>query len=225
MKTLLNDTVKKTGKQIFLLALPYLLTFFAIACFAFCGTALLKQAIENSVLTALFNAPELIDQVEEEVEQIDLQGDTVPLSDFPVLKWGDRWATMSVDELPDASINDAPVYVGDNETILKKGAGKYFGSRFCGEGGKIVISAHCNMAFYCLEDMEVGYTVRMHTVYGEYVYKVDEIFLFESDDNYVVLDPSEQEELLLYTCYPRGLGYRRQRIGIRCSKVSGVDFR
>lgn len=226
MKKPLNfNDVKKTGKQIILLALPYLLTFFAIGCFAFIGASWLKQAIQNSPLTVLFNAPELIEQTEREVETVTFDDDTIPLSEFPILKWGDKWATLSIDEMPDASINDAPVYVGDNETILKKGVGKYYGSRFCGEGGKIVMSAHCNMAFYCLEDVEVGYTVRVHTVYGEYVYTVDEIFFFESDDNYVVLDPSEEEELLLYTCYPRGLGYRRQRIGLRCSKVSGVDFR
>ena len=219
-----ND-VKKTGKQIILLALPYLLTFLAVACVAFIGASLLKQAIENSALAALFNAPELIEQEEQDVEEIIFEQNTVSIDDFPVLRWGDKWATISVDELPEASINGAAVYVGDDEDILKKGVGKYFGSAFCGEGGKIVMSAHCNKAFYCLEDMKVGQTVRLHTVYGEYVYKVDEIFFFESDDNHVILDPSKQEELLLYTCYPRGLGYRRQRIGLRCSKVAGVDFR
>lgn len=219
-----ND-VKNTGKQIILLALPYLLTFLAVACVAFIGASLLKQAIENSALAALFKAPELVEQEEQDVEEIIFDKNTVSIDDFPVLRWGDKWATISVDELPEASINDAAVYVGDDEDILKKGVGKYFGSAFCGEGGKIVMSAHCNKAFYCLEDMKVGQTVRLHTVYGEYAYKVDEIFFFESDDNHVILDPSKQEELLLYTCYPRGLGYRRQRIGLRCSKVSGVDFR
>lgn len=218
--------VKTVGKQILLLALPYLLTFLAFGCFAFIGASYLKQAIENSPLAALFNAPLTIEQTDDEqVDTITFDANTAPLSEFPVLTWGDQWATLSIDELPDASFNGAKVYVGDDESILKKGVGKYYGSNFCGEGGKIVMSAHCNMAFYCLEDVEVGYTVRVHTVYGEYVYRVDEIFIFESDDNYVVLDPSEEEQLLLYTCYPRGLGYRRQRIGLRCSKVSGVDFR
>ncbi len=221
----ISKDMKKTGKQILLLALPYLLTFFAVGCLAFSGASMLKQAIENSVLTTLFNAPELTDQPEKEIEHITLEGDTVSIDEFPMLKWGDKWATLSVDEMPEASINGAEVFVGDNPAILKKGVGKYFGSYFCGEGKKIVMSAHVTKAFYCLEDMQVGYTVRVHTVYGEYVYKVDEIFLFTVDDKHVVLDPAEQEELLLYTCYPRGVGYRSQRVGVRCSKVSGVDFR
>ena len=220
----LNDANKR-GKQVFLLALPYLSAFLGIACISFIGASLLKQLISDSPLTALFNAPELIDQTTTQAPTVTFDENTVSIDEFPVLRWGEQWATISVDEMPQASINQAPIFVGDDDDILKKGVGKYFGSSFCGEGGKIVLSAHCNMAFYCLEDMEVGQTVRMHTVYGEYVYKVQEIFLFESDDNYVVLDPSDEEELLLYTCYPRGLGYRRQRIALRCSKISGVDFR
>lgn len=218
-------TAKKTAKQMFLLGLPYLLTFFALACFAFCASVLIRQATEKSFWNALFNAPELTDETDGEIAATPLTGDVHPVSDLPIMVWGDRFATLSVDELPDASINGAPVFVGDSNDILKKGVGKYYGSRFCGEGGKIVLSAHCNKAFYCLEDMQVGYTVRMHTVYGEYVYRVKEIFIFERTDSYVVVDESKDEELLLYTCYPRGITYRRQRIGIRCEKVSGADFR
>ena len=147
------------------------------------------------------------------------------LDNFPKLAWGDQFATLSVDELPDATINGAPVFVGDDNAILKKGVGKYYGSDFCGEGGKIVLSAHCNKAFYCLEDMQLGYTVRMHTVYGEYAYEVSDIFLFNMDDNHVVLDKTDSEQLLLYTCYPRGLGFRRQRLAVVCKKVSGADFK
>lgn len=216
---------KQVGKRIFLLALPFILVFTAVACFAFCGGLWVKSSIENSSLAALFNAPELQNEEENEVENITLEGDVIPLEEFPILCWGDKWATMSVDELPNAKINDAPVYVGDTNDILKKGVGKYFGSRFCGEGGKIVLDAHCNKQFYCLEDMKIGYTVRMHTVYGEYVYRVDNIIFFTNEDEHIVLDETEEEQLLLYTCYPRGITYRRQRIGIVCSKVSGADFR
>ena len=224
-KTFKISDSKHKGKQIFLLALPYILTFAAIACFCFCGGIALRGAIENSPLSALFNAPELQDIQESEIDNITFDENTVSIDEFPALRWGDKWATMAVDELPDAKINGAPVYVGDTNEILKKGVGKYFGSRFCGEGGKIVLDAHCTREFYCLEDMQVGYTVRMHTVYGEYVYRVDDIIFFTNEDEHVVLDETAEEQLLLYTCYPRGITYRRQRIGIVCSKVSGVDFR
>jgi sortase A len=218
--------LKDTAKQSFLLGLPFLLTFFAILCFSFVGASFLKQNIENSFLMALFNAPELNGQMTEgETEKVELEGQTVDISLLPAFQWGEKWATITVDEFPDATIHQAAVYVGDSPDILHKGAGKLYGSRFCGEGGKIVLSAHVTRHFYCLEDMQVGNTVRMHTAYGEYVYRVEEIFIFKPEDEYVVKDNSETEELLLYTCYPRALGYRRQRIGVRCSKVSGVNFR
>lgn len=223
-----NNQLKKTGtaKQIFLLGLPYLLTFFAIVCFSYCGLSIARSALENSYLVGLFNAPGLNGgEDDSELEQVQLSGDLLPISALPKMTWGDRWATLAVDELPDASINGAKVYVGDSNDILKKGVGKYYGSRFCGEGGKIVLSAHVTQAFRCLEDMQVGYTVRVNTIYGEYVYRVEEIFLFEPTDDHIIRDSTETEQLLLYTCYPRAVSYRRQRIGVRCSKVSGADFR
>ena len=61
---------KLVGKQIFLLALPYILTFAAIACFCFCGGLWLRGAIENSPLAALFNAPELQNMEETEIDNI-----------------------------------------------------------------------------------------------------------------------------------------------------------
>ncbi len=217
---------KGMAKQSFLLGLPYLLTFFAIVCFAYCGLSLARSALENSYIVSLFNAPDLNgEDTGSDLEQVHLTGDQLPLSALPKMTWGDRWATLSVDELPEATINNAPVYVGDSNDILKKGVGKYYGSRFCGEGGKIVLSDHVTQAFRCMEDMQVGYTVRVHTIYGEYVYRVEKIFLFDPNDNHIIMDPSDEEQLLLYTCYPRALSYRRQRIGVLCSKVSGADFR
>ncbi len=218
--------VNGLAKQSFLLGLPFLLTFLAIVCFSYCGLSLARSALENSYVVSLFNAPELGGQEDDtELEQVHLSGNLLPISALPKMTWGDRWATLAVDELPEASINGAKVYVGDSTDILKKGVGKYYGSGFCGEGSKIVLSAHVTQAFRCLEDMQVGYTVRVKTIYGEYVYRVEEIFLFQPNDDHIIRDPSDQEELLLYTCYPRALSYRRQRIGVRCSKISGADFR
>ena len=216
---------KTAAKQIFLLGLPYLMAFLGILCLSVCLSVIIREKLENSFLMALFNAPELSDTDTEKKTPIVIPDGQLSLDNFPKLAWGDQFATLSVDELPDATINGAPVFVGDDNGILKKGVGKYYGSDFCGEGGKIVLSAHCNKAFYCLEDMQPGYTVRMHTVYGEYAYKVSDIFLFNIDDNHVVLDKTDSEQLLLYTCYPRGLGFRRQRLAVVCKKVSGADFK
>lgn len=220
-----RKSFETAGKQIFLLALPYLMAFLGILCFSVCLAAIVRDKLEDSYLMALFNAPELSDTAPVTDSTPVLPEGQLSLENFPKLQWGDRFATLSVDELPDATINDAPVYVGDDTDILKKGVGKYYGSDFCGEGGKIVLSAHCNKAFYCLEDIQLGYTVRMHTVYGEYVYRVSDIFLFNMDDDHVILDKSDREQLLLYTCYPRGLGFRRQRLAVVCEKTAGADFK
>jgi sortase A len=217
---------KQTAKQSFLLGLPFLCAFLAAICFSFVGALFLRQALGNSALMALFRSPEWKEEVNGHFQQqTEFHDQTVDIDLMPGFQWGEQWATISVDEFPDATINQAKVYVGDSTDILKKGVGKMYGSRFCGEGGRIVLSAHVTRHFYCLEDMKVGNTVRLHTAYGEYVYRVEEIFLFEPKDVYVVRDTAKEEELLLYTCYPRETSYRRYRIGIRCSKVSGVNFR
>ncbi len=121
---------------------------------------------------------------------------------------------------------EAPLYYGDNETILEKGAGQYSLSGMPGEGRSILIGGHDMTFFKPIENIEKNQTIEIETTYGLYKYKVRETKVLEAADP--DLYPQEEKEtLVLYTCYPFGLllGDRSQRFVVYCDKISGPEAR
>ena len=117
---------------------------------------------------------------------------------------------------------EVPLYYGDSEKILEKGAGQYSLSGMPGEGRPILIGAHDMTFFKPLEKIEKNQTIEIETIYGLYKYKVREIKVIKAADP--ELYPQEEKEILiLYTCYPFGLilGDRSQRFVVFCDKISG----
>ncbi len=142
---------------------------------------------------------------------------------MPFVAYGTQWATLNIDGW---EYKDIPVYYGDSDNYLSMGAGLWFGSRFCGQGGKIVISAHVTSHFYEIEDTEIGTEIKINTTYGPYTYKVTDIIIFDYNDGSPLSPDDSKEQLLLYTCYPRenGFAFKEKRIGLLCEKVSGKDY-
>jgi sortase A len=141
--------------------------------------------------------------------------------DFPGYRWGDLWAKLSI---PAIGLEEKNVYVGESNTIYKKGIGKRFGTRFPGQGGNIVLGAHVTREFYDLSEMKIGDKVYITTGYGDYVYEVYETFIFSISDYKYVMNYDDGEKLTLYTCHPRGTAYRTERFGVLCKKVSGPEW-
>lgn len=139
---------------------------------------------------------------------------------FPIIPYESEWATLNVEGW---TRRDIPVYFGDNHSVLRKGVGMWMNSRFCGQAGKTVLSAHVTSHFYELEDTEVGDLVTVDTVYGQYTYQVSETQIFDYRDETLLMPDGEEDTLLMYTCYPRKNGYRfkSQRLALICRKVSG----
>ena len=154
----------------------------------------------------------------------DVMPDPDPEADpFPVIYYEEQWATLNVDGWEK---KDIKVFFGDNNALLRKGAGMWINSRFCGQGGKIVLSAHVTTDFHELEVTPIGTRVTMDTVYGKYVYEVVDTLIFHYKDG-SSLEPADGEEILfMYTCYPRKNGYRfkDQRMALICKKVEGKDW-
>ncbi len=142
---------------------------------------------------------------------------------IPPIAYESQWATLSVDGWKQ---QDIPVYFGDNDAILRRGAGMWLNSRFCGQGGKTVLSAHVTSHFYEIEDTAIGTLVRMDTVYGHYVYEVTNIQTFHYQDSSLIQPADGEDVLLMYTCYPRENGYqfKSERIALICKKVSGKEW-
>lgn len=114
---------------------------------------------------------------------------------FP--RYGEKFADIIIEK---ASIN-IPVFHGDSEQQLLKGAGHYNGSRFPGEGSNVVLAGHRNSVFKGLKNVSKGDTIVLNTTYGKYVYKISEIKITKGNDNSIV-QPLDSEKLTLYTCYP-----------------------
>lgn len=98
----------------------------------------------------------------------------------------------------------APIYYGDTDQLLEMGAGLYTGAYLPGEGKTIVIGAHDTTFFAPLEDIKPGDLIAVSTLYGDYHYEVERIQTGSMMDQSLYPIQNEEEELILYTCYPFG---------------------
>jgi len=124
----------------------------------------------------------------------------------------------------------APVYYGDSYEILRFGVGHNSGSFFPGFGGTILMSAHNTSHFLPLKDIEDGDIVEIQTNYGQFKYEVVDVRVVHSSEalNYFDFGQTDQELLVIYTCYPFGgiVGITPFRLFVFGEKISGpaVDF-
>ncbi len=143
-----------------------------------------------------------------ELKQVELifNKEAKKLDTYPL--YGTKYGEIKID-----SINlVAPVYLGDNNKILKLGVGHYSGSYFPGEGGSILYAAHNNSYFKKLPYVVVGDLITITTDYGTFNYKVYATDIIkETEEDKLPIDDKE-EILMLYTCYPlTGIGHKSHR--------------
>lgn len=98
----------------------------------------------------------------------------------------------------------APVYYGDTEEIFLEGAGQYSGSGLPGVGKPILIGGHDITYFAPLEYIELGDIITIETNYGEFSYRVISTLITQGDDMSAYDLDLQEEQLILYTCYPFG---------------------
>lgn len=94
---------------------------------------------------------------------------------------------------------DYPVYNGDDDEQLLKGIGHYFGSRYPGENGKVVLLAHRNTLFKNLGQAKIGDKVVFKANYGTFTYKVSSIRITTGFDQTITEPADGTEKLVLYT--------------------------
>lgn len=117
----------------------------------------------------------------------------------------------------------APLYYGDSDVILEKGAGQYISSGLPGEGRPILVGAHDIGYFEPLKDIEQGDRIELTTSYGVFQYQVTDITVGEASSIGKKELRHPYEELILYTCYPFGgfLEEKSQRYFVAAEKISG----
>ena len=147
--------------------------------------------------------------------------ETIPLSSITNPNECDRYATNTIEG---TEVN-APVYYGDNTTILNQGVGTYKDDSRAGIPGEsktILLAGHNNTFFNDLQSVEVGDVVTIETHYGTYTYTVEECKVLEYNDTSAYDFTRTDENLILYTCYPfDALGFTSQRYFVYASYTSG----
>ena len=145
-------------------------------------------------------------------------GETVDGADVTIPNFGTQYAEIVCERIG----LRCPLYYGDSDAVLKKGAGQSLYSLMPGFGQPTLASGHNNREFNLLKHIEVGDVVQVHTNYGTYEYEVSltEVINNTEFDESVLLE--ERERLILYTCYPFDtLGLTRQRFFVYAEKLSG----
>ena len=216
------QTRHSAGKGV-ALAIPFLLFFAGV----FCLSMYLFQTVVEE--TAYFG---LLVGESEPREVTDADTGFTPgvrpdaLERIPSIAYGRQFARINVTwENGGWDIVNAPVYLGADKRILKKGVGMSFGSYFPGEGKCTILSAHVTRNFAQLEDTPVGAIVRLETSYGPYVYRVDEKKEAVKGADRWYMDAGQDADLVMYTCYPRdNNGERRtDRCVLLCTLIEGVE--
>lgn len=158
---------------------------------------------------------------EKQIEQQEVSFDSVKkrLAVYPL--WGTVWATL---EIPDIGIN-IPVYQGDTLDIIQYGAGHFSGSYFPGEGGSVVLAAHnSRQHFMYLPHLDLGAKIIVHTNYGTFTYELTDTKVIRDNDMASIPIQTDEEILMLYTCWPTTtVGFKSKRYVVY-SKLVGVEL-
>ena len=227
-------TQAKKIKKGALFCAPFVLFFAAAVCFfLWLGSALISGEELSQLYQLLFRSSSASGSVEIQKEELiapkPLETDVIE-GEFVMPLFATQWATMNVDGWKE---RDIPVYYGNSDEVLRAGAAQAQFSRFAGQGGKVVLSAHVNLEFYEIEDSAARFEsgeevlVTLDTLWGTYVYRVEEVVIFDHLDATPLLPEEGEESLFFYTCYPRenSLAYKTERIGLKCSLVEGATWR
>lgn len=153
----------------------------------------------------------------------DPSGEEFADGEFPAINYGSKFGELSIESI---GLESASVYCGDTPAIIRNGIGHFFGSRFPGQNGKVVLDAHVNKEFEKLSNCKVGDKVEFKTFYGTYVYEVTDTVIFNYKSNKYILAEDGADTLVAYTCYPpsNALSFKEERFAIICKKISGKSW-
>ncbi len=234
MSRLTAVRTNKTIQKGVLFCTPFFLFFVAVLCFVLWFNQYVTTTSAFSDLYGLLTSGTQADGnvtagESTLIESQEPEGDVID-GEFQTPLFGTQWATMNVDGWEEKNI---PVYYGNSTEILHVGAAQAQFSRFAGQNGKVVLSAHVNLQFFEIEDSAARHErgeevlVTLDTLWGTYVYRVKEVVIFDHLDSTYLLPAEGEETLFFYTCYPRenSLAYKTERIGLFCELVEGATWR
>ena len=125
---------------------------------------------------------------------------------------------------------DAPVYWYDSDDILEVGVGQSLISLLPGFGRSIILAGHNTTFFNCLQNAQEGDVIKFGTNYGDYEYAITSLQpIAEADLEKLLLSTveREQEELIMYTCYPfyPAVDQELDRYVVFANRTAGPDVK
>lgn len=146
------------------------------------------------------------------------KSETVNISDIVYPKYGEMFGELIID---DCAV-DAPLFLGDNSVALRNGVGIYYGSCIPGYGKTILVAGHNSTFFNGLKNAEKDQSIVIKTSYGNYEYEITDIAVKQANDSSAYDLSADEENLILYTCYPFDeLGLTSRRYFVYADYVSG----
>jgi sortase A len=112
------------------------------------------------------------------------------------------------------------VLEGDDPHTLRRGAGHIPGTAWCAAARNVAIAGHRDTFFRSLRDIREDDEIRLKTLDGLYVYRVESIQVVAASD-VQVLDKTSRPVLTLITCFPFSyIGPAPKRFVVRAGQTS-----
>jgi LPXTG-site transpeptidase (sortase) family protein len=138
---------------------------------------------------------------EDFVPTIGTRSSDQPPTDVPLP--GDAYAEIVIERIS----LDMIVIEGTDPIDLKSGPGHYSDTADpWQEHGRVGIAGHRTTylsPFWDLQRLQAGDPITLRTVYGDFEYRVDQVFVMPASGSGVVLDQTIRPTLVLTTCHPR----------------------
>ena len=114
----------------------------------------------------------------------------------------------------------AMIEEGTSNRALQRGVGHIIGTALLGKSGNVGLAAHRDTFFRKLRDIQAGDDIKLTTLNGSVMYRVELISIVEPEDSRVLSDSGENI-LTLVTCYPFSyIGPAPKRFIVRARQIS-----
>lgn len=197
----------------------YPFCFLVIGCLLWIigGEQIYRMVDANICMLVTNNAPKMEDSNVQVQVSVKDNGKEVDQGEYQVPEVGSLYGSIICMERGLL----APLYYGDDEKLLRLGAGQYQGSALPGRRGISIIGAHDSTYFAPLEDVQIGDEIAIQTKYGDFLYRVNDTKIAESTDTSAYQLEQGEETVILYTCYPFGQIQedRNERYYVYCERT------
>jgi LPXTG-site transpeptidase (sortase) family protein len=148
---------------------------------------------------------------------VELESTPIPTPNIAKLPFSIKIDKIGLESkvISNVDANNSEIY----KSALKKGVAHGLGSAFPGQGKMIYIFGHStdyiwniesyNALFYQVKDLEAGDEIVLNLGENEYNYVVNHKEIIENSDVDFANDKSDENILILQTCYPPGTTWKR----------------